>query len=102
MTTAATDAPWQLPITELARRIAARELSSAELVGACLDRIARLDGALNSFVHLSPGALDAARAADAAIAQGDRAARCTASRSPSRTTTPPPTCRPGPARRWRP
>ena len=69
MTTAATDAIWQAPITELARMIAAREVSSAELVGASLDRIARLDGALNSFVHLSPAALDAARAADAEIAR---------------------------------
>ncbi|RUP12542.1 MAG: amidase, partial [Methylobacterium sp.] len=69
MTTAVTDALWPLPITELARRIAARELSSADLVGASLDRIARLDGALNSFVHLSSAALDAARAADAEIAR---------------------------------
>ncbi|MGU3664516.1 amidase [Methylobacterium sp. A49B] len=64
------DAPWQLPITELAQRIAARDLSSADLVGACLDRIGRLDGDLGSFVHLSPAALDAARAADAEIARG--------------------------------
>ncbi|KAA0110511.1 Asp-tRNA(Asn)/Glu-tRNA(Gln) amidotransferase subunit GatA [Methylobacterium sp. P1-11] len=64
-----TDALWQLPITELARRIATRALSSTDLVGASLDRIARLDGALNSVVHLSPGALDAARAADAEIAR---------------------------------
>ncbi|MGU3468489.1 amidase [Methylobacterium sp. C33D] len=69
MTTAATDALWQAPITELARRIAAREVSSAELVGACLDRIARLDGTLSSFVHLPAAALDAARAADAEIAR---------------------------------
>jgi len=64
-----TDALWQLPITELARRIAARALSSTDLVGASLDRIARLDGALNSVVRLSPGALDAAREADAEIAR---------------------------------
>ena len=64
-----TDAVWQLPITELARRIAARQLSSAELVGAYLARIERLDGDLASFVSLSPAALDAARAADAEIAR---------------------------------
>jgi aspartyl-tRNA(Asn)/glutamyl-tRNA(Gln) amidotransferase subunit A len=64
-----TEAVWTLPITELARRIAARQLSSAALVTACLDRIARLDGALQSFVHLAPAALDAARAADAEIAR---------------------------------
>ena len=64
-----TDAVWQMPITELARRIAARELSSAELVGACLDRIAHLDGDIGSFVCLSATALDAARTADAEIAR---------------------------------
>lgn len=63
-----TDPVWQMPITELARRIAARALSSAELVDACLDRIGRLDGDLRSFVHLSPLAREAARAADAEIA----------------------------------
>ncbi|MGH1570668.1 amidase [Methylobacterium sp. P31] len=64
-----TDAVWQWPITELSRRIAARQLSSAELVGAYIDRIARLDGDLMSFVRLSPTARDAARAADAKIAR---------------------------------
>lgn len=64
-----TEALWQAPITELARRIAAREVSSVELVGAYLDRIARLDGALKSVVHLSPTALDAAREADEEIAR---------------------------------
>lgn len=64
-----TDAIWSLPITELARRIAARELSSVALVGAYLDRIGRLDGDLQSFVCLSLAALDAARAADGEIAR---------------------------------
>lgn len=64
-----TDAIWSLPITELARRIAARELSSVALVGAYLDRIGRLDGDLQSFVCLSSAALDAARAADEEIAR---------------------------------
>ena len=63
------DAVWQDPITAQARRIAARTLSSADLVDAYLDRIGRLDGDLKSFVHLSPGARDAARAADAEIAR---------------------------------
>ncbi len=95
------DALWQLPITELARRIAARELSSVELVGATLDRIGRLDGDLQSFVCLSAAALDAARAADAEIAR-------TGPRSPlhgipigikdNYTTA---DCPPGPGRRWR-
>lgn len=64
-----TDAIWSLPITELARRIAARELSSVALLGAYLDRIGRLDGDLQSFVCLSPAALDVARAADGEIAR---------------------------------
>ena len=64
-----TDALWQRPITDLAPRIAARQLSSAELVESCLDRIERLDDDLNSFVCLSPTARDAARAADAEIAR---------------------------------
>ncbi len=63
------DALWQLPITELARRIASRKLSSVELVGTALDRIRRLDGDLQSFVALSSTALDAARAADAELAR---------------------------------
>ncbi|GJE13873.1 amidase [Methylobacterium longum] len=64
-----TDAVWQRPITELARRVAARTLSSTELVDAYLDRIARLDGDLKSFVCVSPAVRDAARAADAEIAR---------------------------------
>ncbi|MCJ2086489.1 amidase [Methylobacterium sp. E-005] len=64
-----TDALWSLPITELARRIAGRSLSSVELVGACLDRIERLDGDLQSFVCLSADALEMAQAADAEIAK---------------------------------
>lgn len=64
-----TDAVWQRPITELARRVAARTLSSTELVDAYLDRIARLDDDLKSFVCVSPAVRDAARAADAEIAR---------------------------------
>ncbi len=102
MTTAATDALWQAPITELARRIAARELSSAELVGASLDRIARLDGALNSVVHLSPAALDA-RARGRWPRSPDGAARPLHGIPIAvRTTTPPPTCPTRAARLWRP
>ena len=64
-----TDAIWQMPIVELARRIAAREVSSVELVGAYLERIGRLDGDLQSFMCLSSTALDVARAADEEIAR---------------------------------
>jgi len=58
------DLPW-LPLTELSRRLAARETSSREIVEACLSRIAALDDRLHAFVDVySESALDAARAAD--------------------------------------
>ncbi len=50
---------------ELAARLAAREVSSEELVRAHLSRIARLNGTLNAFLHVDEeGALKAARASD--------------------------------------
>ncbi len=61
-----------LPATELTRMLAAGEVSSVELLDHFLDRIDRLDGALNAVV-----ALDAERAraraaeADAAQARGE-------------------------------
>src|SRR5215469_6746122 len=58
------DLPW-LPLTELSRRLAARETSSRQIVEACLARIAALDDRLHAFVDVySESALDAARAAD--------------------------------------
>jgi len=58
------DLPW-LPLTELSRRLAARETSSREIVEACLARIAALDDRLHAFVDVySERAMDAARAAD--------------------------------------
>jgi amidase len=54
-----------LPATEQARLVRRREVSSVELVELYLDRIARLDPELNSFVTLRPEeALADARAAD--------------------------------------
>ena len=41
-----------LTIAEAARLIEKRELSPVELVDSRLDRIARLDGKLNSFIRL--------------------------------------------------
>ena len=53
------------PLVELARLIAARELSSLEVTRAMLERIAALDGHYGSYVTvMSDSALDAARAAD--------------------------------------
>ena len=41
-------------IAEAARQIADRSVSPVELTRACLDRIEKLDGALNSFIRLTP------------------------------------------------
>src|SRR5262249_8109850 len=58
-------------ITELAAAIRGRRVSVVEAVRACLDRIARLDGTLRSFIVVdAEGALAAARARDAALAPG--------------------------------
>jgi amidase len=57
--------------TTLARRIRGREISSVEVVQAHLQRIEQVNPRLNAVVQLATGqALDAARAADAALAQG--------------------------------
>jgi aspartyl-tRNA(Asn)/glutamyl-tRNA(Gln) amidotransferase subunit A len=55
-------------IAEAARLIAAKQLSPVELTRACLDRVHKLDGELNAFVHLTEErALADARAAEATI-----------------------------------
>ncbi len=59
----ATDLPY-LPLTELSRRLAAGETSSRDIVAACLDRIAALDGRAHAFIEVyREGALDCAQAA---------------------------------------
>lgn len=59
---------------ELARRIAARETSSAAAVDACLARIEERNGTLNAVtVTLADEARSAARAADERLARGDPA-----------------------------
>ncbi|HZS82292.1 MAG TPA: amidase [Stellaceae bacterium] len=64
-------ASWALPIAALAPAIRAGSLSPVALAETFLDRIGRHDGALASFVHLSEGALEAARAAESEIRAGD-------------------------------
>jgi len=55
-----------------AKLIRERRISSEELVGACLDRIAARDGEVHAWEHLDPArALAQAREADAALARGD-------------------------------
>lgn len=60
--------------SDLAAAVREGRLSSVEIVGCFLDRIEQLDGGLNAFLHLVPRseALAAARAADEAVARGDR------------------------------
>src|SRR6266568_4861393 len=63
--------PDYLTIAEAARLIEKRELSPVALVDSRLDRIARLDGRLNSFIRvLGDEARRDARAAEAEIAAG--------------------------------
>ena len=62
-----------LSIGELARRLAANEISSVELTRHFLERIERLNPGLNAVITLTADrALDAARAADRRIEAGER------------------------------
>ncbi len=57
-----------LPATELAPMIRAKQVSPVELMSAVLDRIARLDPAINAFAHLDADrAMAGARRAEAAL-----------------------------------
>ncbi|MEH2520638.1 Asp-tRNA(Asn)/Glu-tRNA(Gln) amidotransferase A subunit family amidase [Bradyrhizobium sp. AZCC 1610] len=63
---------WQLPATELAQRIARRQLSSAEVVDAHLARIDAVNPALNAVVRvLTDEARAAAVLADQRLASGE-------------------------------
>ncbi len=56
---------------EMARDLRAGRVTSEGLTGRALDRIARLDGQIHAMVHVdAQGAMQAARAADAAFAEG--------------------------------
>jgi aspartyl-tRNA(Asn)/glutamyl-tRNA(Gln) amidotransferase subunit A len=61
---------WYCPIETLAPRVRTRKLSPVAITEAALDRIARLDPALLSFVHVSDRALEDARRAEKEIAAG--------------------------------
>jgi aspartyl-tRNA(Asn)/glutamyl-tRNA(Gln) amidotransferase subunit A len=66
-----TDLAWT-PATALARMIAAKEVSPVDVVRACLDRIAALDGRLRAFITVcADAALEAAQAAEARVMAGD-------------------------------
>lgn len=61
---------WALPITELSKSLRSCALSPVDLLDAYLDRIAALDGELQSFVHVNASARAAAEAAHGEIAAG--------------------------------
>jgi len=59
-------------VVELSAALGQGDFSSEELTRACLERVAALDGRLNSFITVTQEqALAAARAADARIAAGE-------------------------------
>ncbi|HEX2197996.1 MAG TPA: Asp-tRNA(Asn)/Glu-tRNA(Gln) amidotransferase subunit GatA [Burkholderiales bacterium] len=59
-------------VTELSEALAARTVSSEELTRAFLDRIRKLNGALNAFITVDEDySLERARLADAARARGE-------------------------------
>jgi aspartyl-tRNA(Asn)/glutamyl-tRNA(Gln) amidotransferase subunit A len=62
-----------LSLTEIARAIARRKVSSREATAACLDRIGRLGAKLNCIAGIDgDAALAAARKADRELAKGNR------------------------------
>jgi aspartyl-tRNA(Asn)/glutamyl-tRNA(Gln) amidotransferase subunit A len=64
--------PALMSLTEVARAIAMKQLSSHEVTRACLHRIAQWQPHLNAFVTVeAEAALEAADAADAALAKGE-------------------------------
>jgi aspartyl-tRNA(Asn)/glutamyl-tRNA(Gln) amidotransferase subunit A len=61
----------QLTISELAARLAKRDVSAREVMQSCLNQIARVDGKIHAFIsHDDPDALAQADAADQARASG--------------------------------
>ena len=66
------DALWKLGAVETARRVRGRDLRAEDAVGACLDRIAEVDGRVGAYVRVDrDGALEAARAIDRRVAAGE-------------------------------
>jgi aspartyl-tRNA(Asn)/glutamyl-tRNA(Gln) amidotransferase subunit A len=62
-------------LTELSGALAARKVSAAELTRAFLDRVRKLNGALNAFISVDEDySLERARLADAARARGEAGA----------------------------
>ncbi len=69
--------PYELSISEAARRLADKELSSVELTGSCLARIDATEERINSFISIDPErAMARAEAADRERADGDAGLLC--------------------------
>jgi aspartyl-tRNA(Asn)/glutamyl-tRNA(Gln) amidotransferase subunit A len=67
----------QLTISELAAKLARREVSAREAMQSCLDQIARVDGKIHAFIsHDAADALAQAEAADKELVQGCRTDKC--------------------------
>jgi aspartyl-tRNA(Asn)/glutamyl-tRNA(Gln) amidotransferase subunit A len=65
---------WELTGAEIRRRVAAREVSCEEVIGAHLDRSAAVDPGLGAFLLLlADRALERARSLDRALAAGEPA-----------------------------
>jgi aspartyl-tRNA(Asn)/glutamyl-tRNA(Gln) amidotransferase subunit A len=61
-----------LTAAQLTKKIAARDISSTEVVSACLERIRSVDGRLKAFVTVTEaGALAQAKSVDEKIARGE-------------------------------
>ena len=66
----------QLTISELAGKLAQREVSAREAMQSCLDQIARVDKKIHAFIsHNADDALAQADAADQELAKGGNAAK---------------------------
>ncbi len=62
----------RLDLSEALSAVKARKVSPVELTKACIERVAQIDGKINAFITLTPEiALEQARAAEAAVMQGD-------------------------------
>jgi aspartyl-tRNA(Asn)/glutamyl-tRNA(Gln) amidotransferase subunit A len=71
MSTAPSDDLAWLSLADAADRIGRRQLSPVELTRVLIDRIQRLDPAINAFLRVTPeAALDEAKAVDAEISSG--------------------------------
>ena len=65
------DELWRWPATKIVDAIRAREVSSAEVVAASLERLEQVQPISNAFGEIAEGAVTRAKEADAALARGE-------------------------------